>query len=349
MNRKRAFLTLLVLFLLLSTMANQQAQNPAALVGSARILGHIPLWKLHHVLPAGIFAAGVCAVSLGIGAEFWRALLPLCGAQWAPRTALNRLADAGLWCGWVPLAACITALGCVFPWSVGAPGAYGPGESATTFFDIEHYRLVLQIGGGGMILCRVLSHWLNERAALPIVILTAGIALVCGQFWCQAQPITYFCLALLMPWALLLIWHPGRLSPQQFYISIAATAIALYGVAFSHTIGGYVIVPSGTSFHGNHLAISAGLIFTALLLSLVLRPCLQRTAWLRFILGLTLLLSILYTIWHLVALGAVGEQTPELLLHSLGCYIVPLLSVSGLIAMRLYVTSAQKSPEINEI
>ncbi len=348
MNRKRAFLTLLVLFLLLTTMANQQVQNPAALVGSARILGHIPLWKLHNILPAGIFAAGVGAVSLGIGAEFWRALLPLCGAQWAPRSALNRLADAGLWCGWITLAACITALGCVFPWSIGAPGAYGPGESSTTFFDIEHYRLVLQIGGGGMILCRALSQWLNERAALPIVILTAGIALVCGQFWFCAQPITYFALTLLMPWALLLIWRPGHMSPQQFYISIAATAIALYGVAFSHTISGYVIIPTGTAFHANHLTISAGWIFTSLLLSIALRPYLLHTPWLRFILGLILLSPILYTIWNLVALSATGEQTHESLILSLCCYTVPLLCVSGLIAMRLWVTAARKSPEINE-
>ncbi|MBR2125442.1 MAG: hypothetical protein IJ943_01760 [Akkermansia sp.] len=345
MNRKRLFLPLLVLFLLLITMANQHVQNTAALMGNARVLGSIPLWQLYNVLPAGIFAAGVSAVALGMGAEFWRALLPLCGAGWAPRGPLSRLADTGLWCGWVTLAACITALANVFPWSVGAPGAYGPGLSETTFFDIEHYRLVLQIGGGCMILCRILALKLRERAALPIAVLVAGLALVCGQFWCRAQPISYFSLTLLLPWAVLLVWRPVNLCPQQFYMTVAAMAIALYGIGFSSTIGPYVI--DSADLHDN-TAENALLLLGVLLLSLTLRPVVLRSAWMQRTVGLLLLFCSLYPIWELVASGAAGEQTADFRALSAGCYMVPLLCISGLVAMRLWVTAPEKSHEINE-
>lgn len=345
MNRKRLFLTLLVLFLLLVTMANQHVQNTAALMGNARVLGSIPLWQLYNVLPAGIFAAGVSAVALGMGAEFWRALLPLCGAAWTPRAPLNRLADAGLWCGWITLAACITALGCVFPWSVGAPGAYGPGLSDTTFFDLAHYRLVLQIGGGGMILCRILSQKLQERAALPIAVLVAGIALVCGQFWYRACPISYFGISLLLPWAILLVWRPVNLNPQQFYMTVAAMAIALYGIGFSSTIGPYVI---DVTFLQNDTTTNTLLLLGILLLSLALRSVVLHRTWMQRTLGLLLLLCCLYPMWYRVASGAIGAPSGAFLSLSIGSYIVPQLCVCGLVVLRLWVTAPQKSPEISE-
>lgn len=345
MNRKRIFLALLVLFLLLITMANQHVQNPAALMGNTRVLGSIPLWQLHNVLSAGIFAAGVSAVALGMGAEFWRALLPLCGAGWAPHGPLSRMADAGLWCGWITLAACITALGCVFPWSVGAPGAYGPGLSETTFFDIAHYRLVLQIGGIGMILCRILALKLRERAALPIAVLVAALALVCGQFWCQAHPISYFSICLLLPWGVLLVWLPSRLCRQMYYMTLAAIAIALYGIGFSTTIGTYVIAPA--TFQ-DYTMVNALLLLGVLLLCLALRPVVLRSTWMQRTVGLLLLICSLHALWHLVASGAAGERLSELLPLSAGCYCAPLLCLCGLLATRLWSTTPQKSPEISE-
>lgn len=340
--RKRIFLAMLILFLLLTTMANQHVQNAAALLGGNTVLGCIPLGQLYNVLPAGIFAAGVCATALGMGAEFWGALLPLCGAKWAPKAALSRLADAGLWCGWVTLAACITALGCVFPWSVGAPGAYGPGLSSTTFFDVENYQLVLQICGGIMILCRILAVWLKEHAALPIVILVSAAALVCGQFWCQAHPISYLGIALLLPWAVLQLWIPGRMSPQQFYTTLTAIAIAIYGQAFSHTIGSYVI--DANPHDGSQVLINALILLGCLLLHLGLRPFgLLRRPRLQRSLGGLVLLCCLYPIWHLVAAGVAGQAIRYSLPLSIGCYIVPLLCVSALTALRLWGTAPQKT------
>lgn len=344
--KKRVFLTVLLLFLLLATMANQHLQNPSALMGNGEVLGCIPLWKLYNVLPAGIFAAGVCAVALSMGAEFWRALLSLCGAEWSPNARLSRLADAGLWCGWTTLAACVSAQGSVFPWSVGAPGAYGPGLTETTFFDIEHYKLVLIICGVVMILCRILTAKLQERAALPIVMLVAASALVCGQFWCRALPVGYFGLALLLPWGVLLLWEGGKLRPQQFYMTIAALGMALYGVAFEATIGSYVIdVGPATDHYTLFFPTRSALLLVGLLvLALALRPFgLLRRPLMQRILGVAIIICCLRHLWYLVAAAAAGQQITELYSLSVGCYSVLLSCVIGLICLRLWVTRPTKT------
>lgn len=347
--RKRLFLVVLVLFLLLVTMTNQHLQNPAALLGGGKVLGSIPLWQLYNTLPAGIFAAGACAVALGIGAELWLALLPLCGARWTPKEPLNRLADAGLWCGWVTLAACATALACVFPWAANAPG--DAGGSCTSFFGLQHYRLVLMIGGGAMILSRLLAAWLREHAALPIVVLASGTALACGQFWCRALPISHLGIALLLPWAVLLLWQPGRLSRPQFYTTLAATAIALYSQAFPHTISSYVLrLPEPDSlFPAAHTTFNTLLLLGVLLLSLSLRPLglLHRERILRGV-GALLLFCCLRSLWYLVAAGAVGTQLETFFHLSVGCYVVVLVCVSGLVALRLWATAPQKKAEKQE-
>lgn len=351
MIRKRVFLVLLVLFLLLATMANQHVQNPAALISNDKVLGFIPLWQLINVLPAGIFAAGVCAVAIGMGAEFWRALLPLCGARWLPAISLSRLADAGLWCGWVTLATCITSLGRVFPWSVGEPGAYGPGLTPTSFFDVEHYLLVLQICGAVMILTRILAMRLRQKAALPIVILTSAAALVCGQFWCRALPISYLSICLLLPWGCLLLWQPSKLSVPQLYMTIAALGVALYGLNFEHTIGRYVIdvSPPDIWYSIHRSIINSALPLLALLLALLLRPLgIMHKAAVKRLLSLLILFCGLQAIWHLVAAGAVGTQITQQLPLSIACYVAPLLCVSGLFTLRLQVTSVHTFPEKQE-
>ena len=349
--RKRIFLVALVLFLLLITTANQHVQNAAALIGGAEILGFIPLWQLYNVLPAGIFTAGASAAALGMGAEFWRALLPLCGAGWTPRLSLSRLADAGLWCGWITLAACILALGCVFPWSTGAPGAYGPGESTTTFFDIENYRLALQICGGAMIICRILATTLREKAALPIIILSAGSMLVSGQFWCRAQAISFLSVALLLPWGLLMLWHPGKLKAQQFYLTLAAIAIVLYSLNFEPTIGHYVISinPIDTGYTMYQTCVNALLPLAALLLMLILKPLgLLQNKWMQRGMGVTLLYCGLRPLWYLTAAGAVSTRIMEQLGLSVSFYLAPLAVVSLLFALRLWVTAPQNTPEMPE-
>ena len=349
--KKRLFLVALVFFLLLVTMANQHVQNPAALLGNAEVLGFIPLWQLYNVLPAGIFAAGAAAAALGMGAEMWRALLPLCGAKWAPVQPLNRMADAGLWCGWITLAACIMALGCIFPWSVGAPGAYGVGLSTTNFFDLAHYRLALQICGGGMILCRLLSTALREKAALPIVILSAAAMLVCGQFWCRAQAISFFGIALLLPWGLLLLWQPGKLSTARFYITLAATVMALYGLTFETTIGQYVISvePADKSYISYQTGMNTLLPLVALLLMLILKPLgFTQKKWMQRGMGALILYACLRALWYLTAAGAPGPRITEQLPLSIACYLVPLMFIALLISLRLWATAPQKAPEIQE-
>ncbi|MBQ2379148.1 MAG: hypothetical protein II295_02030 [Akkermansia sp.] len=349
--RKRIFLVALVLFLLLITTANQHVQNAAALMGGAEVLGFIPLWQLYNVLPAGIFTAGASAAALGMGAEFWRALLPLCGAGWTPRLSLSRLADAGLWCGWITLAACIMALGCVFPWSTGAPGAYGPGESATTFFDIEHYRLVLQICGGAMIVCRILATTLREKAALPIVILCAACMLVCGQFWCRAQAISFLGIALLLPWGVLMLWQPGKLKPTQFYLTLAAIAIVLYSLSFGPTIGHYVINinPVDNAYIVYQTSVNVLLPLAALLLMLILKPLgLLQKKWMQRSMGAVLLYCGLRPLWFLTAAGAASTHIMEQLGLSISFYLAPLAVVALLFALRLWVTTPQNTPEMPE-
>lgn len=345
--RKRIFLTVLVLFLLLAAMANQHVQNAAALLGDAKVLGFIPLWQLYNVLPAGIFTAGAAAAALGMGAEMWRALLPLCGAGWAPVHPLNRLADAGLWCGWIALASCLMALGCVFPWSEGAPGAYGPGLNATTFFSPAHYRYALLICGGGMVLCRILSTSLREKAALPIIILCAAAMLTCGQFWCRAQAISFLGIALLLPWGVLLLWKPGKLSPARFYITLAATAIALYALSFDTTIGQYVISvdPADKGYIHYQTGMNSLLPLAVLLLMLILKPLgFTQKKWMQRSLGTLILYSCLRALWYLTAAGAVGPRITEQLSLSIACYLAPLMFITLLIGLRLWATAPQKAP-----
>ena len=90
------------------------------------------------------------------------------------------------------------------------------------------------------------------------------------------------------------------------------------------------------------------LFLSYLLMSLTLRPVVLRSAWMQRTVGLLLLFCSLYPIWELVASGAAGEQTADFRALSAGCYIVPLLCISGLVAMRLWVTAPEKSHEINE-
>ena len=340
---KRVFLVLLVFFLLLAAMSNQHVQNGAALLGNGQVLGFIPLWKLYNVLPAGIFAAGVCTAALGMGAEFWRALLTLCGATWAPRNTLDRLADAGLWCGWVTLAACIGALGCIYhPLSVGTPTADNP-----SFYDLEHYRLVLLIGAGVMLLCRLLSRSRGAWLTLHITILTAATALVCGQYWCRTASISFFGTVLLLPWAVLMC-HPGKLSRQQYYMSLATIAMALYGLSFAPTIINYVtdVDPLIGNYSLRQSAINALLPLAALLAALILRPLgLRHKAWMQWCLGLLMLLCCLSPIWYFVVAGAVGTLLDEHLSLAVGCFLVPLFCVSGLFLLRLRVTAPTKKQE----
>lgn len=330
--KKRVFLVALVLFLLLAAMANQHVQNAAALIGGGRILGFIPLWQLYNILPAGIFTAGVTVAALGMGAEFWRALLPLCGATRMPVHPLSRLADAGLWCGWVTLASCITALACVFPATEGDNGVYAP----------DHQLPVLQVCGGGMILCRILAIWLRQKAALPIAVLCAAAALVCGQFWCRGQAIAFLSLALLLPWGTLLLWQPQQLRNPQFYLTIATLAMLLYGLSFAPTIDRYVL-------HRTATALYALPVLGVLLLMLLLKPLgfMQRVPMQRGAGGL-IILSALCPLWHLVAAPAAGKQIAEHTALSIGSYAVPLLCTACLITLRLWVTAPPKTEEKQE-
>ncbi|MBR3926113.1 MAG: hypothetical protein IKJ58_05050 [Akkermansia sp.] len=333
MMKKRIFLVTLILFLLLATMANQHVQNPAALMGNSEVLGCIPLWRLHNALPAGIFAAGAAAAALGIGAEFWRALLPLCGAGWTPKLMLSRLADAGLWCGWVTLATCITALGCVFPDSV---------NTLEPMYDNSAYLLVLQLCGAAMITCRLLAIWLRGKAALPICLLSAAAGLVCGQYWWQGGAIGFFSTALLLPWAFLLLL-PGKgddVAPAQLWMSFAALCIALYGAAFAPTISMYTgAVPADSA------ALTApAYLGCALLLLLLIRPS-RKNALIRRTSGVLILLSTLYTLWIRQAEGALGARFNETSLLNLGCFCIALFCITGLIILRIWVTSPPKTQE----
>lgn len=332
--KKRLFLILFVLFLLLATMGKQHVQNPAALMGSGKVLGFIPLWELCNILPAGLFAAGVSAAALGMGAELWRALLPLCGATRVPLPALGRLADAGLWCGWLTLAVCIKNQSNIFP---------GISEHDTGMYSERAYELVLQIGGLCMVLCRILALRLKERAALPIVIISAATALVCGQYWCREQAIEFLTLALLLPWGLLLLWQPSHLSSQQFYITLTALGMAIYGLSFAPTISNYI--PADT-IAAPTTAMNAILPTIVLLLMLLLKPLgFMQKARQQQTMGLFILICVLLPLWYLVATGAAEAQLTERLPLVIACYLVPLCCLSGLISLRLWATSPPQKEE----
>ncbi len=325
---KRAFLLLLLLTLLLLATLLQQVRE-ATVFHSGRLWGTIPLWQLRHALPCGLFAVGTLMVSIGVGAQFWRGLLPLCGAKETPQDALFRLCSCGLWCGWLLLAICTPALPDIFPEA---------GKEGGGLFSREHY-LLLQAGILPMAFCHALRGAWRERLALFSVMVSAGTALACGLMWWHDRPMDFLALSLLCPLALILLL-PGRQAPGWLFVT--SLALAAYALISRYLVLHY---PPSLRGGGDADALVVGAAFGLLALLPVCLPLLRGRQGFRW---LALPALLLVAACHFSALSVPPSDVTSSLpgRYALMCYAVALPIVALLATLRfLSLRPEQKSSQ----
>ncbi len=331
---RRFFLIALVLFLLLVNAAFTQVIN-ATVFTQGEMLGLIPYWELKESLPCGLFAAAAFTIATGLGAQFWRGLLPVCGAgPWVPVPRLSQLATAGLWCGWPLLASCMVAASYLFPWAVSGEGIAG------TLFTRQNLFILLYGGLALVAVVQCLHGWLGRRAGLAGALLAAAVALACGQLWWQGHALDFLALALVAPLALaLLLPHEEEARRPLAWLLVAALALATYACGSQFLMVAYL--PAGTEVlpmaqgAWGQLSAACALLAPVLALALTLLPPLRHKAsLLRSIAALALLLSLAYA-WLLLA-APVLQQHPKLLLTfpapwvAMGLYAIALLLLAAL-------------------
>lgn len=325
---KRAFIVLLVIFALLAATTIQHTLNTPP-QSPATMLGLIPVNDMVFALPAGIFAAGIIGIALGIGAEFWQAILPLCGADWVPTRRLSALADAALWCGWTTVGTCTAALLCIFPWL--STAEFG------SLYTPSNYRYLLFIGIGAMISVRLFNTYLGRRHTMLPALICLGFALAAGQCWWNGLPIDFVAAAILLPLAVLLC--SGHLTGTDqsplIWLVITALALALYATGFSQLIMSYPTGPENTSAGWLSVKFTAN---TLLLLSLIilLTPALRKLNAVRSIAGSMALLAVILYNWSAVAAplkAYTGNFMPVGAASTV--YGITLICLSALMALRL--------------
>lgn len=332
---KRAFLILLLFFALMAATAIQHTLSSTPL-STGKMLGLVPLTDMVFALPAGIFAAGLIGVALGLGAEFWRALLPLCGADWVPTRRLNALADAGLWCGWVTLGTCYAALPCIFPW-LGM-------NAADTLYTAEHYRLLLFIGVGTMVAARLFNTYLPRRHGMLATLMCAAVGLAAGQCWWNGLPIDFVALALLLPVSVILCL-PERTDGADtpfVWLSILALALSLYATGFSQLIVNYPTGPINMGEGWLSLKFTANsLLVIGLVLLLI--PVLRRNLYLQMLAGGCGVATVLLYNWYAVASPLDAVLLNTLPITPAYCvYAVTLLCLCGLMTIRVLSRRSQQ-------
>ena len=326
---KRAFLVLLLLFALLASTAIQHTLNSTPYT-TGKMLGVVPLTDMVFALPAGIFAAGLIGIMLSIGAEFWRALLPICGADWVPTRKLSALADTGLWCGWITVGTCYAALPCIFPWIAM--------NGADSLYTVESYRTLLFIGIGIMIAARLFNTFLPRRQGLWATLMSAAVGLGAGQFWWNGLPVDLLALALLLPISVILCSltrREGTNTPFT-WLGILALALSLYATGFSQLIISYPTGPIEQSEGWLTLKFVANtlLVFPLIIL---LTPVLRHHRYIQGAAGACGILSVLLYNWYAIAspldAALIGTlpTTPATVV-----YVVALLCLVGLGTLRLF-------------
>lgn len=285
---KRAFIVLLLFFALLCAIAIQHTITLPPF-SPGKMLGLIPVNDMVFALPAAIFAAGTIVAAMGIGAELWRSLLPICGAAWVPTHRFSRLADAGLWCGWILAGTCFAAQNYIFPWlAANAPNA---------LYTAENYRIWLLIGFGTMLAARLFNTYLPRQKGLLPTLMCAAVALICGQCWWNGLPIDFVTAALLLPLGVILCSHSaqqGEADAPFIWLCIAALAFCLYATGFSQLIINYPTGPTALSPHTLYLKFAANTLWVAALVTLLIPPMRSNTIALRIVGGISLAAVIIY-------------------------------------------------------
>lgn len=325
---KRIFLILLVFFTLLCATAIEHtiASTP---ISTEQLLGLIDINRMVHALPTGIFAAAALIAALGIGAEFWRALLPICGADWAPTRRFALMADAALWCSWLVLLSCLNAQFCIFPATFA--------ENADHLYSVENYRMLLLIASGIMICMRLFNTYIPRRHGLFIVLSSAAVALAVGQFWWNGLPVDFLSVALLLPVSAGLLL-PSRTENAYLpfvWLTITASALALYATGFSQLIINYPTGPTELSYGWLSVKFAAN---TLILLSLILLliPQLKHICPVRQLVGGACIIACILYNWVAIAAPLNAALPTPLPLTTAGIvYAITLTCLIFLMLLRL--------------
>lgn len=293
--RRYALIFLIFALLIINSIMQQAA--------SATPLTNISLWEQRFALPAGVAAAALYLVLLGLGAQFWRALLPLCGVEWAPARFWDRLSTCGLWCGWLPLlcAQTYTAGESMLP--MGAPSRWLIGA----FF--------------ALILCRMLAIATKHPWGLRLLValVSAAAALLCGLELCPAIPLCPFVLGLMLAPALWLTIARNT-PPQLVWLLIAALGFCTYVAAFGHLLVWYTPTPNEVI---SPWGLWLGGLFLACILLLILLRTLRHASLGRR--ALSLLLLIFGAAWLWLSFAPAQRVLPAQQAASLGAYAAALV------------------------
>lgn len=248
---KRYALMILVLALLLMNSLLKQAAEANPLTDTG-------LWELRFALPAGVVAAALCFVVLGLGAQFWRGLLPLCGGEaWTPGAFWTRLTMCGLWCGWLPLLCAQTYTAGDTMLALGAPSRWMLGAFIV------------------LLLCRMADGLLRWRWwGLVSALVAAAAALLCGQEFLPTVPLLPLVLGLMAAPALRVL--SGKENAHQLvWLLMACFSFCSYVAAFGYLLSWYppTALPVGTTW-----GLWMGGVFLAGALALLLLEPLRRSA-----------------------------------------------------------------------
>lgn len=243
--RRYALIILVLTILILNSIMQHAAQ--------ATPLQDTSLWELRFALPAGVAAAALCIALAGLGAQFWRNVLPLCGAKWAPMSYWNRLATSGLWCGWLPLLCAQT---------------YTEGDTLLPLGAPSHWLVGAFFA---LVLCRMLGNlaakW--QGAHLLHALVAAAAAVLLGHELCRAVPLCPLVLGLAAAPALRLITTRQLPPPQMLWLLVAGFTFCAYVAAFGYLLAWYaptearLDTPWGLWLGGGFLAMALLLIALA--------------------------------------------------------------------------------------
>lgn len=305
MNRSILLLVVLITLLLNILMQRVVEANP---------LTHPTLWELRHALPAGVTAATLFITALGMGAQMWRGILPLCRVEWTPQRRWSYFTVGAMWCGLLPLL-------CALAYYPAAEAGTSPSPWAATGW--------LVAGGAAYIACRVITLvWKRRLAWLAAALGTAAVAVLFGQKLWPATPLDVLVVGLASAASLELLCEREP-SQQLVWLMSAAVFFCAYTAAFGYMLAFY---PPGETAPASPWGMWMAVVFAALGLAFVIFALLRRTVWGRRTVSLLALGALGAWVWlHFAATLSPQEQVP-----ALGCYLVALalFSIPGALFLR---------------
>ncbi len=255
--KHRLFLFILVFVLILVNALLTKTMDANPFGPDAAFLGIVPWWELQIPLGLSLFAAASFMAALGIGAIFWLALLPLCGARRIPESGLLNLARCSAWCAWPLGACCITSLAAFcFPWL----------QRPDVFASLDGRSFLMLQMGVGLILMLMLPALLERRSAGPslrlaAVFLIAALALSCGLLWWWGQALPFLVIAMAGSLALILLLpQPDGTRSRLAALLALSTALCVYVIGFGSMMPGYAPLEAAPAFGQHQNAVGAGIL-----------------------------------------------------------------------------------------